>query len=253
MNDPVESQQESPPPPRRPVRSAALRTLLHFGFLLIAVGCLVAYEHWRIEGHATVAYASLLAAAGFGFAPIRDLVRVVFRVEGTVLHVVHVLGGLGLLALPVAGVVSGAPVLTHAAMAPFAIMGAAQAVMHQDHPRNAKQAAALQRFALSLPEVARFTSSKNLASPENAARAVTVLSDIMAKAQALGETELEADPGFQSALRQVSTRFGTNLALDAVDVTLGKLAANPATAGLVPELRKQLASARRSVSGVASR
>jgi hypothetical protein len=222
---------------------------MHGGFLLIAVGCLVAYEHFWSGGHSAASLASLMAAAGFGFAPVRDVVRVVFRVEGKVLHLVHGLGGLALAALPVAGVVSGAPVLTHAAMAPFAIMGAAQAVMHQGHPRNARQAAALRRFASSLPEVAQFTRAKNLASPENARRAVAVLSDILGKAQALGETELESDPGFQSALPQVSTRFGVSLGLDAVDLALSKLAANPVTAAAVPGLRRQLASARRAIAG----
>ena len=127
-------------------------------------------------------------------------------------------------------------------------MGAAQAVMHQDHPRNAEQAAALRRFATSLPEVAQFAGSKNLASPENAKRAVAVLTDIIAKAQALGETELASDPGFQSALRRVSTRFGANLGLDAVDLALAKLAANPATAGAVPTLRRRLAQARSALN-----
>jgi hypothetical protein len=131
-------------------------------------------------------------------------------------------------------------------MAPFAIMGAAQAIMHQDHPRNAKQAAALQSFATSLPEVAEFTSSKDLTSPENAQRAIAVLTDLIGKAQALGETELESDPGFQSAMQQVSSRFGANLGLDAVDLALNDMAANPSTAAAVPELRKQLAAARRA-------
>jgi hypothetical protein len=243
---------QSPAPGRPSLGSVATRILIHAGFLVIAVGCFAAYEHFKVEGPSGVALAFLLAAAGFGFAPVRDLIRVVFAVEGKVLHLVHVLGGLALVGLPLAGVVSGAPVLTHAAMAPFAIMAAAQAVMHQDHPRNAKQAAALQRFAASLPEVAQFAGSKDLTSPENARRAVVVLSDIIAKAQALGETELEADPNFQSALRQVSTRFGANLGLDAVDLVLSRLAANPATAGPVPELRKELASARSVIAGAGS-
>ncbi len=239
-------------PSRRSWRSVALRFLLHGAFLLVAVGCLAAYEHFSVEGHARLALASVVAAAGFGFAPVRDLVRVAFRVEGRTLHLVHLLGGLGLLALPLTGVVSGTPVLTHAAMAPFAIMGAAQAMMHQNHPRNAKQAAALQRFAQSLPEVAIFANGKGLSSPANAQRAVAVLTDLVAKAQALGETELEADPGFQNALNQVSARLGANLGLDAVDLALGKLAANPATAAAVPGLRKQLAAARRAVAGAGS-
>jgi hypothetical protein len=224
--------------------AVAARLLLHGGFLLVAVVCFAAYAHFEAEGNTNASLASLVAAAGFGFAPVRDVVRIVLAVEGKALHLVHALGGLALVGLPLAGVVSGGPVLTHAALAPFAIMGAAQAVMHQDHPRNAEQAAAMRRFARSLPEVARFTSAKNLSSPENAKRAVAVLSDIVAKAQALGETELKCDPGFQSALRQVSTRFGANLGLDAVDLALAKLAANPATAGAVPALRRRLARAR---------
>lgn len=241
-----------PAVPRASLGSVAARILLHGAFLLIAVACFAAYMHFKVEGRSDAALASLVAAAVFGFAPVRDVVRLVFRIEGKALHLVHGLGGLALLALPLAGVVSGAPVLTHAAMAPFAIMGAAQAVMHQNHPRNAKQAAAMQRFAASLPEVAQFAGGGSLASPENAARAVAVLSDIVAKAQALGETELEADPRFQSALNQVSARFGASLGLDAVDLALARLAANPATAGAVPGLRKQVAAARRTIAGARS-
>jgi hypothetical protein len=243
---------QAPAARRTSPRSVAARILLHGVLLLISVGCLIAYEHFRAGGHSGAAVVSLVAGAVLGFAPVRDLVRLVFKIEGKALHLVHGLGGLALLGLPVAGVVGGAPVLSHAALAPFAIMGAAQAVMHQGHPRNARQAAALQRFATSLPEVAQFASSKNLASPENARRAIAVLSDIVAKAQALGETELESDPGFQSALRRVSTRFGASLGLDAVALALAKLAANPGTAAAVPELRKHLAQARRTIAGTRS-
>jgi hypothetical protein len=249
MNASVMPAPQSPAARRASPGSVVARMLLHLGFLVTAIGCFAAYEHFKAAGQSTASLVSLAAAAVFGFAPLRDLIRLVFGIEGKVLHLLHGLGGLALVALPLAGVVSGAPVLSRAAMAPFAIMGAAQAVMHQNHPRNAKQAAALQRFAASLPEVAQFTSSKNLASPENAKRAVVVLSDLVAKAQALGETELESDPGFQSALSQVSARFGANLGLDAVDLALPKLAANPVTAGAVPALRQQLASARRTIAG----
>jgi hypothetical protein len=231
---------------RAPRARIAARIVLHAGFLVASVCLLVAYEHFRIGGHASASVVCLVLGAGFGFAPARDVVRVVFGVEGKVLHFVHGVGGLALAVLPVAGVVSGGPVLSDAARAPFALMAAAQAVMHQQHPRNARQAAALRRFAASLPEVAQFTRSKNLASPANVARAVAALSDILTKAQALGETELEADPGFQSALRRVSARFGVGLELDAVDLALAKLAANPAAAGAMAGLRRQLASARRA-------
>jgi len=230
--------------PHRSPGSVAARILLHLGFLLVAFGCLAAYEHFSAEGRSAAAVASLAAAAVFGFAPVRDVLRVVFRIEGKALHLAHALGGLVLVALPLTGFVSGAPVLSRAAMAPFAVMGAAQAVMHQRHPRNAKQAAAMQRFAASLPEVAQVAGGSSVSSPEGAARAVAALSDILAKAQALGQTELESDPRFQSALGQASARFGTTLGLDAVDLALARLAANPATASAVPGLRRQLASAR---------
>ena len=234
----------SPPPARRATPGAILgKILLHTLFLLIAIACLAGYEHFKVEGQSGSAFGWLVAAGVFGFAPVRDVIRIVFGVEGKVLHLVHVIGGLGLLVLPLTGAIKGTPVLTHAAMAPFAIMGAAQAIMHQHQPRNAKQAAAMQRFAASLPELSQFAGG-NLASPANAARAVTVLSDIIGKAQVLGQTELDADPRFQSALNQVSARTGAKLGLDAVDAMLDKLAANPAAAGAVPALRKKLAAAR---------
>jgi hypothetical protein len=234
---------------RQRVRRIAMRVLMHGAFLVIAVGCFAAYAHFKIAGNSTASLVSLVAAAGFGFAPVRDVIGLVFRVEGTALHLVHGLGGLALLGLPLSGVVSGAPLVNNAWRAPFAIMGAAQAVMHQNNPRNAKQAAALKRFAASLPEVAVFADPKGLSSPQNAQRAVLALTDVIGKAQALGQTELDADPGFQSALSQVSTRFGANLGLDAVDMALSKLAANPATAGMVPQLRQRLALARRTIAG----
>jgi len=80
-----------------------------------------------------------------------------------------------------------------------------------------------------------------------------VLSDILAKAQALGETELESDPGFQSALRETTARFGANLGLDAVDVALRNLSGNPAAQSAIPDLEKRLASARKTLAGSATR
>lgn len=238
---------------RSSLRSAALRILLHAAFLVIAIGCLAAYEHFKAEGQSTASLVSVVAAALFGFAPLRDVARIFFRVEGGALHLLHGIGGLALISLPVTGVISGAPVLSRTAMAPFAIMGAAQAVMHQNQPRNAAQAAALQRFAASLPEVAQFAGSKDLASPANARRAVEALSDIIGKAQALGETELAADPKFQSALSQVTARFGTTLGLDAVQLALSRLSGSPAAAGAVPDLQARLTKARNTIARSDSR
>jgi len=241
-----------PAPRRSSAARVATRLLLHLAFLVVSIGCLVGYEHFRAGGQSGASIACLVAGAVLGFAPVRDVVRLVFRVEGKALHLVHGLGGLALLGLPVAGVVGGPPVLSHAAMAPFAIMGAAQAVMHQQHPRNAEQAAALQRFASSLPEVAQFAGSRDFASPANVQRAIAALTDIIAKAQALGETELEADPGFQSALRRVTTRAGAGLGLDAVNLVLNRLAEVPGAAGAVEKLRGQLASARGALAATGS-
>lgn len=238
--------------PRSPV-SIATSVLKQIAFLLVAVGLLAAYEHFNAGMSRTAAIVCLVAAAGIGFVPLRNLIRIVFRIEGKALHIAHAVGGLGLIALPMTGAVPGAPMLTHAALAPFAVMGGAQAMMHSNHPRNARQAAAMQNFASSLPQVAQFTNSSNLASPANAARAVSVLSDILTKAQALGETEMDADPGFQSAMSRVSTRLGANLGLDAVNLALTKMEANPATARAVPRLRQQLTAARKSIAGTKSR
>ena len=225
------------------------KVLLHGAFLCIAVAAFTAHEHFKVHGQSTASLASLLAAAGFGLAPLRALAGGLFAVERKIMHLVHGLVGLGLVALAFGGVVKGGPLLSHAALAPFAIMGAAQAVMHQDHPRTPEQAEALRRFATSLPEVEQFTKSDNLTSPANVQRAVRVLTDLITKAQALGETELRSDPGFQSALKQATTRFGLTLGLDAAENGIGRLSTNPAAAGALPGLREQLAAARKTVEG----
>ena len=71
-----------------------------------------------------------------------------------------------------------------------------------------------------------------------------VLQDLIGKAQALGETELQADPNFQNALARATTRTGLTLGLDGIDQAVNRLAANPATAAAVPDLRRRLAQAR---------
>jgi hypothetical protein len=243
---------------RRAAAAAPVRTVRrHSSFLhrvVFSVVCLglaavalAAHEHYRLTGQTTPALVSLLAAGALAFVPIRAVLHGLFAVEGTALHAVHGIGSLAFMGLGLGGVVSGAPIVRHAALAPFAIMGAAQAIMHQDHPRNARQAAALRDFATSLPEVQQFASG-DLTSPANAARAVHVLTDLIGKAQVLGETELQSDPAFQSAWSRATTHAGLTLGLDAIDHAIGKLAANPATASAVPALRKELAQARQATT-----
>jgi len=190
------------PRKRRPI---LLHLLLGCLSLLAAAGLFAAYEHYKLHDQSTASWLCLIAAALLALAPIRALLREFFAVEGKVLHLFHGIGGLALIALPLSGFVTGGRVLNHAALAPFAIMGAAQAIMHQDHPRNARQA------------------------------------------EALGETELQADPAFQSALRRVSTRIGLGLGLDSIEHTIDLMGANPAAAGAAPALRKRLMAVRKTV------
>jgi hypothetical protein len=225
-------------------RSLFGRLLLHVGNLLIATVAFVGYLHWHLQGQSTPALAALAIAAVFGFAPLRALLHGLFALERNALHLAHGVGALGLAGLAAGGVISGRPVLNHAALAPFQIMGAAQAIMHQQRPRNARQAAALRRFAASLPEVQQFTTAGKLSSPENIARAVRVMSDLISKAQALGQTELEADPGFQSAL----SHAGLSLGLDSINQGIDRLSKQTGTTVQVVELRNRLARARQTLA-----
>jgi len=236
-------------PPARVRPHAVLgRIVLHVCNLVVAAGALASYEHFSLQGSSGLAVASLLAAGGFGFAPIRALLHALFALERGVLHIVHGIGGLAIVGLAAGGATSGSPVLSHAALAPFAMMGAAQALMHAEHPRNARQAEELRRFVTSLPEVEQVARAQNLSSPANAARAASALSDIIGKARSLGETELESDPGFQSALRRVTARAGLTLGLDTVDRAIGRLATSPAAGPQVAALRRQLTAARRALA-----
>ena len=232
-----------------PGRPSILVRLTHFLLCVVGAAALfVGYQHFKVSGQTALSTGSLIAAALLALWPVRVLVREMFGVEGRVLHLMHGVGGLALIALPVSGLVSGTPILTHAAMAPFALMGAAQAVMHQNNPRNAQQAAALRSFASSLPEVAQFTKSGDLSSPANISRAVAVLTDLLGKAEALGETEFQADPGFQSALRNATTRTGLTLGLDSIDHAVNLLGASQADPAQVQALRRKLAQVRGSLN-----
>jgi hypothetical protein len=240
-----------PVQPSAPVAFGARSALLHLARIIAcgagAAGLFVCYQHFKVSGQSGLSTGSLIGAALLALVPVRALLHEFFGVESKVLHLVHGLGGLALVALPVSGLVSGAPMLTHAAMAPFAIMGAAQAFMHQNNPRNAQQAEAMRRFATSLPEVAQFTKSGDLSSPANISRAITVLTDLLGKAQAVGETELQADPGFQSALSSATTKVGLTLGLDSIDHAVNLLSANSADPAQVRALRKKLAQVRGSL------
>lgn len=238
----------APIAPRRPAHTVLRHLVLYTVCFGCAAAAMAAHEHYKLANQSTPALASLVAAGGFALVPLRALLGALFSVERGVLHLVHGVGALAFVGLGAGGLVTGTPVLSHAATAPFAIMGAAQALMHQNHPRNAQQAAAMRAFASSLPEVAQFTSGGDLTSPANAKRAVLVLTDLIGKAQALGQTELQSDPGFQSALSQATSRFGLNMGLDAITQAVHQLANNPAAASAIPGLEQQLAAARKTAA-----
>lgn len=224
------------------------RVLFHALLLLVAVALFAGYEHYHLQGRQPLSLGCLVAAALLALTPVRAVLSEIGSLERHVLHWMHGLGGLALVGAAASGVVSGEPVLSRAALAPFAIMGAAQALMHSNQPRNARQAAAMGNFVRSLPEVEQFTRSRDLTSPQSIARAMGVLSDLIGKAQVLGETELQADPGFQGALRQVAAKTGATLGLDSAQALLDQLAKNPAAASGVVPLRQRLARARRVIA-----
>jgi hypothetical protein len=81
VQDPAQLMAQNPSVSRASPGAIAARILLHGLFLLIAVGCFAAYEHFKIQGQSNASLVSLIAAALFGFAPVRDFVRVVFAIE----------------------------------------------------------------------------------------------------------------------------------------------------------------------------
>jgi len=221
------------------------RHLLLNAFALVGAGvlCLI-YDHETASGPTSHGYLWLAGAALLAMMPLRSVLRLLWSLESHFVHIVHGLGGLALFGLLAHGGLSSQPLLTHAALAPFAMMGAAQAVMHQQQPRDARQAEALRRFASSLPELGQLGRG-NLSSPASVQHAATLLGDLIGKAQALGYTELDADPGFQSALRHTTTRLGLTLVLDRVQSLVTELGKNPASAQAAAGLQRRLDAARK--------
>ena len=236
------------------IRSFLLRLLLHAAALAAAAVAFAAYEHFKLQGATNPSYFALGAAVVLGLAPVRAILHELLAIEGTLLHLVHGAGGLAVAGLTLGGVVSGRPALDRVSLAPFALMGAAQSLTHQ--PRNAEQGAAFRRFATTLPQVRQLTRSGAFGSPSIVRQSIAVLTSLVGQAQALGETELRSDPAFQGALKRATLRVGLSLGLDSADEALKQLAANPAAASVLPDLRKRLAAARLALDagpGVAAR
>jgi len=241
------TQRPAQPAPRRSLARILGHVVLGAASLVVGLVAYVAHEHFALQGNSTWSLATLVGAGGLVLMPLRAVLHLVFAVERKVMHLVHGVMGLALVGLTLGGGVSGGPLLSHAALAPFEMMGAAQALMHSTHPRNAAQASALQQFATSLPQVEAF-SHGDVLSPANARREVAVLTDLLTKAQRLGQTELQADPNFQGALRAATTRATLSLGLDAIQRAIGSLAGNAAVAGQLPDLQRRVAAARHTIA-----
>jgi hypothetical protein len=202
-------------------------------FVVLALGLYLTYRHYNLAGRQAPALASLGGAAVFVWAAIRGLL-------GRLRQLAFVL----VPAAALLGYWQGAPLVDQFAQSPFAIMGAMQAVTHQNHPRSAEQAAALRQFANSLTEVGSFAGG-DLRSPANAARALQVIGNIVTKAEYLGATELRSDPGFQNALRNTALRTGIGWGLDTADAALRSFGGNASIARQVTELQQRLREVRR--------
>ncbi|MGH8142599.1 MAG: hypothetical protein ACREU2_08800, partial [Steroidobacteraceae bacterium] len=158
----------APVPARQSLARHSLGRRLPLQPRLLAIAA--ADQHFSLTGRAVPAAGWLVAAGGFALAPARLLVHTLFAIEGAALHWIHGLGGLAFIAPTAGEVISDAPLINYSAMAPFAIMGAAQALMHSNQPRNAAQSQALRRFIASLTEFQQFAHAGNLGSPQNARR-----------------------------------------------------------------------------------
>src|SRR5215471_17280492 len=94
LKDPARLAQLSALGERTPVGAKHIgsKVLVHLGALVIAIACFAAYGHLKLEGRSTAATVSLVSAAVFGFIPLRDVLRIFFRVEGKALHFAHGIG-----------------------------------------------------------------------------------------------------------------------------------------------------------------
>ncbi len=211
------------------------RLLLRLLALGISVGFYLANRHYRLTGQSEPAMWALGGAVVFGYAALHGVFG---RLRSFGLAAAAVLGALGYW--------KGGPTVGQGAQSAFAVMAAMQTLTHQDHPRSAQQATALRDFAQSLPAVAQFAGG-DLTSPENAARAMRVIGNILAKAERLGATEMAADPKYRSAVHELTVRAGLSIGLDSIDEALQRYLGNPtigpqaaALQARVRKLRQQL-------------
>ena len=103
----VQTQHFSEPPSR------ARTVLVHFAIFVScaagALGLFVCYQHFRDSGQTGLSTGCVIAAALLALVPLRALLREIFGIEGKVAHLMHGLGGLALVALPVSGAGDGHP------------------------------------------------------------------------------------------------------------------------------------------------
>ncbi len=247
---PVKTLQESPvyqdlSPPQRS-RSLWLSVLIHAASFIAGLCCLAAWRVLRLDGNSAASMGALVAAGLLLLSSLHLVLDAVFALERRLRHAVHLVAGLGFAGLAAGGHLNHLPVLNDAALAPFAMFGAVQALMHSGQPRNPEQAAALQHFLSGVREIEGLDFSGR--SLEGTQHTAAVLKDLVTRAQVLGPTELRSDPGFQSALRQVTARSGLSLGMDNLGGAIDRLASQPGGERAAHELRRELAAARRQIA-----
>lgn len=211
------------------------KLLLRLLALGISVGFYLANRHYRLTGESEPAMWALGGAIVFGYAALHGVFG---RLRHLGLSAAALLGALGYW--------KGGPTVGQGAQSAFAVMAAMQTLTHQDHPRSAQQAAALRDFAQSLPAVAQFAGG-DLTSPENAARAMRVIGNILSKAERLGATELAADPKYRNAVHRLTMRAGLTIGLDSVDEVLQRCLGNPTIGPQAAELQARVRKLRQQL------
>jgi hypothetical protein len=234
-------------------RSLWLSALIHAASFVAGLCCLAAWRVLRLDGYSTASMGALVAAGLLLFSSLHLVLDAVFAIGRRLRHAAHIVASLGFAGLAVGGHLNHLPVLNEAALAPFAMFGAVQALTHSGQPRNQEQAAALQHFLSGMREIEGLDFSGR--SLEGTQHTAAVLKDLIARARLLGTTELRSDPGIQSALRQVAARSGLSLGMDNLEGAIDKLASQPGGERAAHELHRELTAARRKIaagSGAAS-
>src|SRR5262245_12719792 len=77
--------------------------MLHALCVALAILLFAAYEHLAVHGQSPRSLACLVGAAVFALVPLRAVLGALFSVETKVMHLLHGVGGLFLVCMPIFG------------------------------------------------------------------------------------------------------------------------------------------------------